>query len=152
MPKSWREKLEGPGDLPKVVVLGEAEARRRKAQPGARMVVPAPREVYALIERIPPGRLATLEVLRAALAKKHGADLACPLTTGIFVRVAAMASLEAGTPIPYWRVLKKGGRVDERLPDAASLLEAEGFRLVRRGKGLRVADHEAHLVAPEALL
>jgi len=44
VPKSGREKLEGPGDLPKVVALGEAGARRRKARPGARMVAPAPRE------------------------------------------------------------------------------------------------------------
>ncbi len=152
MAKTWREKLEGPGDLPKIVTLGGAEARRRKAPPGARMVVPSPREVYALIERIPRGRLATLEVLRTALAQKHGVDLACPLTTGIFVRIAAMASLEAGRPIPYWRVLKKGGRVDDRLPEAAENLKAEGFALVPRGKGLAVADYEAHLVAPEALL
>jgi len=42
--------------------------------------------------------------------------------------------------------------VDERPPDAATLLEAEGFRPTRRGKALRVADYEARLVAPEALL
>ncbi len=37
-------------------------------------------------------------------------------------------------------------------PRLAAPLGAEGFRLVRQGKGLRVADYKARLVNPEALL
>lgn len=58
------------------------------------MVVSSPREVDAPIRRIPQGRLAPLDEVRAHLARRHGAEGACPVSTAIFVNVAAQAAEE----------------------------------------------------------
>ena len=73
-----------------------------------KMVIPAPLEVDALMKQVPKGRLVTINELRAALAAKHKADFACPLTTGIFSWIAAHAAAEAEAEgqkrvTPYWR-------------------------------------------------
>jgi hypothetical protein len=47
------------------------------------MVIAAPAEVDSLMKRIPSGKLTTINELRIALAKKHRATIACPITTGI---------------------------------------------------------------------
>src|SRR5689334_722063 len=99
------------------------------------MVIPAPREVDALMKRVPKGRVATINELRAALAGKHAADFACPITTGIFSWIAAHAAAEreaAGAKriTPYWRTLKHGGELNPKYPggvaEISRRLRAEG--------------------------
>jgi len=72
------------------------------------MVIPAPREVDALMRKVPRGKLTTLNELRTALARQHKADFGCPITTGIFAWIAAHAAEEAAVEgrkriTPYWR-------------------------------------------------
>ncbi|MBL8156550.1 MAG: hypothetical protein JNM70_20390, partial [Anaerolineae bacterium] len=43
-------------------------------------IIPAPLEVDALMKRVRKGQLVTIDGLRTALAQKHGADFACPIT------------------------------------------------------------------------
>lgn len=90
--KTWREKLANDKGLPKV---GRVEGRMTKRWGAGVMVIPAPREVDALMKRVPRGKLTTINELRAALAKQHKADFACPITTGIFSWIAAHAAAEA---------------------------------------------------------
>src|SRR5204863_5430802 len=99
------------------------------------MVVPAPREVDALMRTVPRGRLTTINELRAALATKHRVDVGCPITTGIFAWIAAHAAeedLAAGRKrvTPYWRTLKTGGELNGKYPGGISALrkrlQAEG--------------------------
>src|SRR6516164_3361969 len=90
--KSWREKLADSKGLPKV---GEVTGKMSKRWGEGRMVIPAPFEVDALMKQVPKGRLVTINELRAALAIKHQADFACPMTTGIFSWIAAHAAVEA---------------------------------------------------------
>ena len=76
-------------------------------------VIPAPREVDALMKQVPKGRMVTINELRAALAAKHKVTFACPLTTGIFSWIAAHAAAEAEAAgvkriTPFWRTLKTG--------------------------------------------
>ena len=59
------------------------------------LVIPSPLEVNALMEQIPPGKLTTIGRIREFLARSHGVEMACPLTTGIFVRIAAEAAMES---------------------------------------------------------
>jgi len=88
------------------------------------------------------------------LATKHGATITCPITTGIFAWIAAYAADEAASGgrkriTPYWRTLKTGGHVNAKYPGGAlklrKLLEAEGHRVVARGKHLVVDDFEKSL-------
>src|SRR3979411_326422 len=103
--KSWREKMDNP-NLPKVV---EIPPRMQKRFGVGTMLVPSPHEVDAFIRTVRKGSITPVSQIRASLAGKHSAKVTCPLTTGIFVRIAAEAAEEdvkagAAKITPYWRV------------------------------------------------
>ena len=56
------------------------------------VVVPAPREVDAIMKSVPSGKLITIQEIRAIVAERHGATIGCPLTVGIFAWIAAHAA------------------------------------------------------------
>jgi hypothetical protein len=148
--KSWREKLADDKGLPKVGPVTGKMSQRWGTGP---MVIPAPREVDALMRQVPKGRLVTINELRAALAKKHKADFACPSRPGFFVdrRARRSGSRNEGAKriTPYWRTLKTGGEVNPKYPGGVSALSkrlrAEGHKLVSKGKRVLVADYEQKL-------
>lgn len=151
MKKSWREKLADDKDLPKV---GEVSGKLSKRWGEGCFVIPAPREVDALMRQVPKGRVVTINELRAALARKHQTDFACPITTGIFSWIAAHAAAEdeaAGRKriTPYWRTLKQGGEVNPKYPGGveavAKRLRAEGHKIVAKGKRMLVANFDQKL-------
>lgn len=77
---------------------------------GARMLVVTPRIVDAEVCEIAPGAVMAAATLRQRLAARHGAEYACPVTTGIALRVVAERAhlrLQAGVePVtPFWRAL-----------------------------------------------
>jgi hypothetical protein len=155
--KTWREKLADDKDLPKVIRLEPAAAKRWG---GTTLAIAAPREVDALMRTIPPGRVTTINELRSAIAEKHRAAAGCPITTGIFSWIAANAAEEAlaageKDPTPYWRTLKTGGEVNPKYPGGVNAqrrkLAAEGHKFVRKGQRLFVRDHTAVLHSPVAL-
>src|SRR5712675_1417702 len=86
---SWREKLEKP-QQPKLVKVPPKMSRFGKGM----MLIPTPMLVDKLIRRIPKGRLVTVGELRRKLAADFAADVTCPVTTGIFVRIAAETAEE----------------------------------------------------------
>ncbi len=150
--KSWQEKLEDSKGLPKIVKIDSKMARRLKAKPGDTMVIPAPIEVDEIMKRVPKGKLITINEIRTKLAQKHRATIACPMTTGIFARIAAEASIERGKEdTAYWRVLKSGGVINEKFPGGVEkqkeLLEKEGHKVVQKGKKFIVVDYEKHLAS-----
>lgn len=138
--KTWAEKLRDNKGLPKVAVIeGKLSARWGTGT----MVVPAPLEVKELMDQVPKGKLTTINELRAALARKHGTTMACPITTGIFAWIAAHAAEEAATGgakriTPYWRTLKNGGELNPKYPGGIEALRTklttEGHTVVQRGK------------------
>jgi len=149
--KSWREKLADDKGLPKITKVTGNMCRRWGE---GTFVIPAPREVDALMKQVPRGRVVTTGELRLALAKKHGADFACPMTTGIFSWIAAHAAAEAEAEgakrvTPYWRTLKTAGELNPKYPggieSVAKRLRAEGHQIVQRGKRFLVSDYEKSL-------
>ncbi len=152
--KSWREKLADDKGLPKV---GPVEGRMTKKWGEGLMVIPAPREVDALMQKVPKGKLTTINELRAALARQHKANFGCPITTGIFAWIAAHAAEEASAEgrmriTPYWRTLKSGGELNPKYPGGIPALKkrlvAEGHKVVQKGKRFLVADFEKALFQP----
>jgi hypothetical protein len=145
--KTWQEKLADTKDLPKVV---KTTGKLSKRWGEGTVVIPAPAEVDAIMKAVPAGRLITIDQIRGRLARKHGAAIACPITTGIFAWIAAHAAEEAaqeGTAdiTPYWRTLKANGELNAKYPGGVAgmqkLLEAEGHILVTRGSRVFVADY-----------
>ncbi len=153
--KSWQEKLTDTKDLPKIVSLDVKLALKWGLKPGDTMVVPSPLEVDEIMKKVPKGKLITINRIREFLARRHGTKTACPITTGIFVKIAAWASEERVSLgnrdiTPYWRTLKKGGLLNEKYPGGMErqklFLEEEGFEIVRKGKRYMVKDYEDFLV------
>lgn len=146
--KSWAEKLADDKGLPKV---GRVEGKMSKRFGTGLMVIPAPREVDALMRQVPKGRVTTINELRANLARRHKADFACPITTGIFSWIAANAAAEAAAAgrkriTPYWRTLKVGGELNPKypggIPEVARRLVAEGHTIKHRGPRAFVVEFE----------
>lgn len=150
--KSWREKLTTNKGLPKVAAVTGKMTRRWGS---GKMVIPAPLEVDALMKQVPKGRVVTINELRAFLAARHRANFACPITTGIFSWIAAHAAAEAEAEgkkrvTPYWRTLKTGGEINPKYPggvaEISRRLEAEGHRVVQKGKRFVISDYQRVLV------
>jgi alkylated DNA nucleotide flippase Atl1 len=146
--KSWEEKLNDAKDLPKVVRLKGKAKRRWNAET---LAIASPREIFSFIQKVPAGKVATIADLQAAVAKKHDAEMGCPLTTGIFTWIAAHASeeLEAkrpGSGAPYWRILKSDGALNPKFPGGirqqAKRLAKEGIASEKHGVKTRVVDLE----------
>jgi hypothetical protein len=149
--KSWREKLASANGLPKVVTLDATRAARFG---GNTLAIPAPREVDELMRRVPRGQVATINELRAAVARKHDAEKGCPITTGIFSWIAAHAAAEAAAAgeakiTPYWRTLKNKGELNPKypggIPALASRLKTEGHAILKKGNRFFVCDYEQAL-------
>jgi hypothetical protein len=154
MRKTWREKLLDSKGLPKVEEITDKMSKRWGA---GTVVIPAPKEVDEIIKQVSEGKLITTDQIRAILARKHGATIGCPLTTGIFVNIAAHAAEEAAAEgekniTPYWRTLKSGGELNEKYPGGveaqAARLREEGHT-IEPGKGKKppkVKDFERALI------
>jgi len=146
--KTWREKLADNKGLPKI---GRVEGKMTTRWGEGTMVIPAPIEVKELMDKVPRGKLASINELRAALAKTHRTDIACPITTGIFAWIAAHAAEESAAEgakriTPYWRTLKSGGELNPKYPGGIEgvrkRLQAEGHKVIQKGRRYLVADWE----------
>ncbi|MBL9133622.1 MAG: hypothetical protein JNG86_20600 [Verrucomicrobiaceae bacterium] len=137
MPKSWSEKFTHP-PKPVVSVLDKSYAGQ---EPGARMLIPTPAAVAAYVETIPKGEMRTMPQLRDDLAAAHRADFTCPLTAGIFLRIAAERAWEQhleGKALskitPFWRA------VDLKSPMAKKLACGVDFIVQQREKESKTAE------------
>ena len=126
--KSAREKLEKEQLLK---IVDDLQGR-------GKMLIPRPIDVDALMREVEKGKLATVDQIRARLAKDCLADFTCPLTTGIFLRISAEAAeedLRRGEKqiTPYWRVIKADGSLNEKFPGGiaahAAYLKQEGHTI-----------------------
>ncbi|MFZ5944715.1 MAG: methylated DNA-protein cysteine methyltransferase [Bacillota bacterium] len=151
--KSFNEKLNNSGDLPKVEFIGFDNKMAKRFGCG-NMLIAAPIQYDFVMKKIPKGKLTTSENIREYLAKEHKADFTCPLTAGIFINIAANASQERGNAgskdiTPYWRTLKKSGELNEKYPGGIEqqkmLLEMEGHKVITKGKRYFVEDFQKAL-------
>jgi len=141
--KTWAEKLADDKGFPKVFPIDTTKSKRWGE---GTFVIPAPMEVDALMRRVRKGRLTTIDAMRKVLARRHGATIACPITTGIFAWVAAHAAAEAGKRkgTPYWRTIKSNGELNPKYPGGIAalkrLLKAENHKVIQKRNRFFVAD------------
>lgn len=146
--RSLNEKLLDNKDLPKISILEDPKAIALYG--GNRLLIAPPLDYDALMRLVPEGKVTTSDRIRAHLAARYGADSTCPLTAGIFINLAAKASLERGTDeTPFWRTLKKDGELNDKYPEGAEgqkqRLELEGHIVVQKDKRYFVQDFERKL-------
>jgi hypothetical protein len=123
--KSWVEKRTS-GKQPRIETLQKAFA---DIPAGADMLIPTPELVDGYIRKIPAGQTSSLMEMRKELAALYEVPYCCPLTAGIFVRIASEAAIEewqqgkkTGDIAPFWRLLSKESPALKKLP-------AEGLQL-----------------------
>lgn len=119
MPRSFIDKHDNHKHPAHVEKLDKAMWGLKRGQT---IAIATPKEISAFFKRVPRGRTRSMDDLRAALAKTHKADAACPLTSGIFARIAAEAALErmaAGAKpadvAPFWRVIDPASPLAKKL-------------------------------------
>lgn len=116
--KTWNEKLHH-SKAHKVCRLDQAFA---DLPAGCQMLIASPLLVDAFLRTIPRGKSVSVREMRASLARDHKAEHTCPLTTGIFLRIAAEAAWErfqAGESLTkvaaFWRVVEPGSPLAKKL-------------------------------------
>lgn len=127
--KTWVEKL----NIDRGPVVEKADKDFAGIKTGQMMLIPTPKIVDAYIRQIPKGRQTDILTLRKDLAAEYHAEVTCPLTTGIFIRIAAEAAYEEyekGKPLnkitPFWRV------ISEKSPAAKKLTFGTKFLIEQR--------------------
>ena len=135
---SWREKLERT-DHSKTVEIPASMAKRLGT---GTMLIPKPLDVDALIRKTRKGKLVTVSEIRSRLARDNNVAVACPLTTGIFIRIAAETAEEdlrngRKQVTPYWRVIRDDGSLNEKFPGGT---KAQSQRLKSEGHSISPAN------------
>ena len=102
------------------------------------LLIPTPALIDAYIRQIPKGKIVDTKLLRQDLAAEYHAEVTCPLTTGIFLRIVAELALEKiknGNAVenvtPFWRVVHPDSTIAKKLSCGP------GFILEQRKKELR---------------
>ena len=137
VPKSWQQKLNGgkPAHVKKLTKpFGGAPE-------GAKMLIGTPRLIDSYMRTLPEGQFRSVAQMRADLARAHKADIACPLSTSIFARIAAEAALEeiaqgksVADVTPFWRVIDEKSPLAKRLTCGTEFIELR--RHLERGSAV----------------
>lgn len=142
--KTYNQKLMDSRDMPKIAEVTDPKAIAMYG--GTKLLIAPPLAYDVIMKKVPKGMVITSDYIRQHLAKKHSANSTCPLTAGIFINIAAHASVERGgvDETPYWRTLKKDGELNEKYPggiDEQKLrLESEGHTIIQKGNRYFVKD------------
>jgi len=147
--------------LPRNIGAGKAAfhaSKNKKIKPGNISVgILTPAIIDRFIRRIPKGKLATLDMINNRFASSFGAGKTSRVTIKILVMISAWAAenviaIGKSEIAPYWRVLKKEGRLNRKFPGGverqAVYLAAEGFRVTKtvREDSWRIKDFEKYLL------
>jgi hypothetical protein len=134
--KTWRQKLEE--EHPAHGKIVDVPPKMQKGFGTGKMLIAKPLDVDALIRKVQKGKLVTVTQVMDKLAKDAHVDCACPMTTGIFLRIVAEVAeedLRSGKSevTPYWRVLKSGGSLNIKFPGGT---QAQAARLRKEGHNI----------------
>lgn len=116
--KTWLEKF----NIDRQPVVEITEKTFADIPKGSRMLIATPKLVDEYIRQIPKGHHTSLQQMRKDLAAEHGAEYSCPITSGIFLRIASELAYEQyqdGTPLkkitPFWRMIDKKAPLAKKL-------------------------------------
>ena len=118
MAKSAHEHL-AADKQPKSVILDKDFAGIKE---GSKLYIATPQIVDQYIRAIPFGETRTIMKLRNELAQRNQCDASCPVSTAIFIRISAQASIddlnqgESSTNVaPFWRLLTSKDKIAKKL-------------------------------------
>ena len=134
MRKTWAQKLDS-GNAPHTAIMDRPFAG---VPAGAKLFIATPMMVKEFIEGIPKGESVSVAEMREQMAAANGADATCPLSTGIFVRIASEAAYETvqhggdtGKITPFWRMIEPSSTLAKKLTCGPDYI-----RDMRRAEGI----------------
>ena len=134
--KSWTEKLNSGATRE----VKRAPKDFADIHAGQMMLITTAQDVADFVSHVPKGKEVDIRALRAGLAKDAGAEIACPVVTGICLRIAAEYAgekLEAGLPAknvpPVWRAMPPSAPIWKKIENGK-----EHFLRLRKAEGLAV--------------
>ena len=135
--KDFNAMLHDNKDMPKIQTITDQKSIEKYG--GDKMYFAPPIDYDKVMRRIPYGKVITLGEIREYFAKLNEADFTEPITTGIFVSIAAWASYQRSeNETPYWRTLKANGELNPKYPGGVEAqkekLEAEGHTIIKKGR------------------
>ena len=150
----WREKIDRITEFK----VTDVPLRMQKRFGKGKMLIPRPADMEVIIKKIRKGKLITKSELRNRLSSDFNADVTCPITAGIFLRIIAEAAEEEsgnGKKIitPNWRVINNDGSLNVKFPGGekhqAEYLKKEGHTISKSAKSnlLTVRDFEKKLAS-----
>ncbi|MCL2414028.1 MAG: hypothetical protein FWC94_02095 [Bacteroidales bacterium] len=147
--KTYNEQLNDPAKKTQYFDLTKTMPQY-VAKWGKTGVVASPLEYNAVMKIVPKGFIVTTDAIRKHLADKHKVDCVCPMTCGIFVNLCAKAAVERNdSDFPYWRTVRPNGELCDKFPHGTDghkmLLEAEGHKVIQKGKKFFVENYEQSL-------
>ena len=90
MKKSWIDKFNQPREkMIKVLETNFADMKEGEA-----MLIANPRIIDEYINQLPKSYTVDVKTMRKDLALTHQAEVTCPVTTGVFLRIVAEVSYE----------------------------------------------------------
>lgn len=135
--KDFNAMLSESKDMPKIQIVTDEKTIEKYG--GSRMYFAPPADYDKVMKQVPYGKVITVGKIREHFAKQSGADFTEPITAGIFVSIAAWASVQRSENFtPYWRTLKSGGELNVKYPGGIEAqkekLEAEGHIIIEKGR------------------
>ena len=123
MKKSWIDKFNQPRE--KMIKVLDTDFSDMKV--GEKMLIATPKIIDEYINQVPKSYTVDMKTMRKDLALTHQADVTCPVTTGIFLRVVSEASFEKiilgeKNPTPFWRVVDPKSNLAKKLACGSKLI------------------------------
>lgn len=117
--KTWIEKRD---DDSKAAIVKKLDKAFADMPEDAKMLIATPKIIDEYVRQIPKGNQVSLKTLRKDLALEHQAEVTCPVTTGIFLRIVSEAAYEEykqGKALknitPFWRVVESNSALNKKL-------------------------------------
>ena len=116
MKKSWIDKFNQPRE--KMIKVLDTNFSDMKE--GEVMLIATPRIIDEYINQVPKSYTVDMKTMRKDLALTHQAEVTCPVTTGIFLRIVSEVSYEniiqgEKSPTPFWRVVDPKSKLANKL-------------------------------------
>lgn len=116
MKKSWIDKFNQPRE--KMIKVIDTNFSDMKV--GEKMLIATPKIIDEYINQVPKSYTVDMKTMRKDLALTHQAEVTCPVTTGIFLRIVSEVSYEniiqgEKSPTPFWRVVDPKSKLANKL-------------------------------------